>query len=175
MHKLDNETILLAFVALTALAILLQALILLAILVSVRKVAQTLQKDAEDMRASVRELRSAVVPFIDNSREVFARVAPRIEAVAIDVSELVYGVRVQAADIQDSATEILERLRVQTNRMDSMLTGALDAADRAGSYVATAVVKPMRQVSGVLASVRAVVQTLRSPAPERRQSSDRDR
>ena len=57
MPKLDNETILLAFVAVTGLAVLLQALILLAILVSVRKAARSIKEELED-------LRSAAMPVI---------------------------------------------------------------------------------------------------------------
>ncbi|HMD76215.1 MAG TPA: hypothetical protein VKG86_02455 [Terracidiphilus sp.] len=169
--KLDYQTILLALVVLTALAILLQTLILLAILISVRKTARALQKDAADLRA-------AVLPFIHDSREVFSRVAPKVESLATNSLQLIYGLRAQLAEVQYTTTEIVERVRIQTERLDSMLTRALDAVDRAGSYMAEAVLKPVRQVTGVLASVRAIVDSLRSPAPapgQTRSASDQDR
>ena len=171
MHtNLDNQTVLLAIVAISALAVLLQAFVLLAILFALRKLAKTLQNDVEEMRATVFEVRAAVLPILDNSRQILTNLTPRIEAVATDVSELVYRLRAQATEIQFSTNEILERVRVQSSRVDSMLTRALDTADRAGAYVADSVVKPMRQVSGILASVKAVMGVLRSSGPARRPS-----
>jgi len=163
---------------LTALAIFLQALILFAIFLSVRKLARTLQQDSEELRASAQELRSAALPMIDNAREVFSRVAPKVELIAGDLSEVIYGMRVQSADMQSSAKELLEQVRIQSLRVDAMLTQALDAADRAGVYVAHAVVKPVRQISAVVASVRAVVEALRSSSPAHRRAGtggDRER
>jgi methyl-accepting chemotaxis protein len=162
--KFDNQTILLIVVAVSALAVLLQACILLAILLAVRKLARTLQQDAADVRATAVEVRNAVLPILETSRELLNRVAPRVENIATDASELFYALRVQASDIHYSATEILERVRVQTSRIDTMLTSALDTTDRVSAFVADAVAKPVRQFSGVLAGLRAVVETLRSPA-----------
>ena len=53
----------------------------------------------------------------------------------------------------------------QTVRVDTMLTGALDSVEKAGEYVTGAVNKSIRQANGILASIRAVVETLRGPAP----------
>ena len=169
MHiQLDNQTILLAFVAVTGLAVLLQAFVLLGILVSVRKSARALLKEAESMRASIMPVLSTALPILQETQEILIRIAPKVELVAADVSDLTYRLRIQAAEIQDSAAEIVERVRIQAARMDAMCTDGLDAVDRAGSYVAGAVLKPMRQVSGVLASVRAVVGSLRSTSRDHR-------
>jgi hypothetical protein len=46
--------------------------------------------------------------------------------------------------------------------VDAMLSSVLDAVDRAGSFLTNAVSKPARQLAGVLASVKAVVESLRS-------------
>jgi len=48
-----------------------------------------------------------------------------------------------------------------------MFTGVLDTADRAGTLVTAAVATPVRKLSGILASVKAVVETLRSYDPGR--------
>lgn len=161
MPKLDNETILLAFVAVTGLAVLLQAFILLAILVSVRKATRSIKEELED-------LRSAAMPVIYNTRDLFARLAPVVEDTVGDLSQIAHGLRVQTEEMQSSASEIIEKVRVQATRLDAMFTGVLDAIDRAGGFVAEAVSKPVRQLSALAASIKAIVESLRVPAPSPR-------
>ena len=144
MPNLDNQTIQLAIVAVTALALLLQTIFLLAILVTVRKTARSLKEEIED-------LRSSVMPIIYNTRDLLARVTPQVK-----------GMRVQTEDLQSSAREVVERLRAQASRVDAMLSSVLDAVDRTGDFLTEAVNKPVRQISGLLASVKAVVESLRA-------------
>jgi hypothetical protein len=83
---------------------------------------------------------------------------------------------VQAAEAEASVSEVLQRVRKQTNRIDEMITGLLNAADRAGDYVAGVVHGPVRQISGVLAAVKAIVESLRTPIPEAHETrTSRDR
>jgi len=172
MPNLDPQTVQLAIVAGVALALLIQTIVLLAILSTVRKAARGMREDFED-------LRSSVMPIIYNTRDLMTRVTPKVDAAAEDLAALAHGLRVQTADIQSSATEILDRLRRQSTRLDGMMSTVLDAIDRAGAFMTDSVAKPMRQLSGILASARAVVESLRNadPAPHAqppRNSSDPD-
>ena len=167
MPKLDNQTILLAFVAVTGLAVLLQAIILLAILVSVRKAARAVKEELED-------LRSAAMPVIYNTRDLFARLSPIVEDTVGDLSQIARGLRVQTEEMQSTAAEVIEKVRKQTTRLDSMFTSVLDAVDRAGGFVAEAVSKPVRQLSALAASIKAIVESLRVPPPPPRPGRTRD-
>jgi hypothetical protein len=73
-------------------------------------------------------------------------------------------------ELDQSTSEILEKLHRQTKRLDGMLSGALDQVDRAGEYVAEAVSGPVRQISAVLASIKAIVGALRTPSPASRRT-----
>ena len=184
MPKLDNDTFLLAFVAVTGLAVLLQAIILLAIFVTVRKAFRSIREEVEDLRSSVmpviyntRDLLTTSREFLADARELVTRVSPKIEAAATDLAEITHGLRVQSAEIQLSALEILDRVRRQSSRLDAMFSSLLDGIDRAGGFVAEVVSRPVRQISGVLACVKAVVGSLRAPETEGQpthSSSDRD-
>jgi len=140
MPNLDNQTIQLALVAAVALAMLIQAIVLFAALIALRKLAKSIRQEIDD-------LRSSVMPLIENTRNLLARVAPKIEQTASDLA---------------------------------LLTRALlDAVDRAGSFMADTVTKPMRQLSAFLASAKAVIESLRSTqgasrAEANRASSDND-
>ena len=155
MPKLDNQTIQLALIALIALAMLTQAFVLLAIFVAMRKAAKGIREQIEDLRFSI-------APVIENARDFFTRLAPKVEQTTDDLAALTRALRVQTADVQSAATEIVARARRQASRLDTMLSSALDAIDRANAFVTDAIAKPMRQVSAILASAKAVVESLRN-------------
>ena len=156
MAHLDPQTAQLIFAGVAALALLLQALVLLAIFFGVRKAVSTLREDFD-------ELRTSVTPFVKEAREVFTRVAPKIEQTSDDVAALTHTLRAQSEDLKATSADIIQKTRRQANRIDSMTTSVLDAADRAGTFVNDAVTKPMRQLTGIVASIKAVVDTLRTP------------
>ena len=155
MPKLDTQTLVLAVVAVTALAVLLQAIILLAIFIAVRKAARSLKEEAED-------LRSSLMPIIYNTRDLFTRLAPKVEATVTDVAEMTHGLRESSAEVRSTVAHVLVRVNRQANRVDGMLTSILDTIDRASGFVTDAVSRPMRQLSRLLASAKAIVESLRS-------------
>ena len=152
---MDHETIELAFVGIAALALLMQTIILLAIYLGVSKATKSMKEEIEDMRSSV-------MPIVDNTRELITRLSPKVEETVIDVAELAHGLRVHAAEVEVSLEEMLARVRKQTSRIDTMFSGTLDAVDHASTFVAEAVSKPVRQLSGLLASFKAIVESLRA-------------
>ena len=158
MPKLDNQTIQLALVAAVALLMLFQMIVLLALFFVIRKAARSIREDVED-------LRSSVAPIIDNTRELITRLAPKIEQTTSDVAALSRSLRVQAADVQSAANEIVDRVRRQASRLDTMMSNVLDAVDRASVFVSDSVAKPMRQLSAILASAKAAIEALRTAEP----------
>jgi ABC-type transporter Mla subunit MlaD len=165
MQALNNETLMLAFVALTGIALSAQAIILLAIFLSLRKAAKSVQENIQELRASILPVVENSRDVIESTRDVIARLAPKVEAATHDVVEMVRILREKSDELDGSVSEILERLHRQSARLDGMLSGALDTVDRAGEYVAEAVSGPVRQISAVLASIKAIVGALRSPSP----------
>jgi hypothetical protein len=177
MHipKLDQETILLAFAAVTVLVLMLQTLLLLVVAVAVRKTAKSLRNEAENLRTSVMPviydardtlantqiILGSAQEFVTNAQSVLARLSPKVESATGDLAEIAQGLRVQTAEIQLSALEMMDRVRKQSIRLDEMCTSMLDTLDRAGGFVANAVSTPVRQVSRMLGTVKAVVESLR--------------
>ena len=159
MSKLDNQTIQLALFALVALAMLAQAIVMFAAFLVVRKAARTADEKFEAFQSSV-------TPLINNTRALVTRLTPKIEQTADDLAALTHSLRVQTADVQFAANEIITRARVQATRLDVMLSHVLDTLDRTGHFMSDVVNKPMRQFSAILASVKAVVESLRNGAPE---------
>jgi hypothetical protein len=158
MAKLDSQTVQLIIVAAVAVTMLLQAVVLLAIFNTLRKAAQSIREDVE-------ELRTSVLPVIDDVKELLVQTKPKIEAAAVDIAAMSHNLRKQTADVQVAANGVIERIQHQSIRIDTMLTRVLDAVDRTTGFMTDSVTKPMRQIAGLLASAKAIVETLRSDSP----------
>jgi uncharacterized protein YoxC len=156
MSNPESQIYLLVIAGLIALALLLQAFALLAIFFGLRKAASSLREQLD-------EVRSSMMPFYKDARDVFVRVAPKIEETTTDLAALAHTLRTQSDDVKSVTAEIIKSTRRQAVRIDSMATNVLDAADRAVAFTSESVVKPMRQISGILAAAKAVLDVLRSP------------
>lgn len=161
MPNLNNPTILIAILAVTGAAVVLQTLILFALYLTARKAARTLGTAAGELRESALPTLKTTREFLERSRVVLDSIAPNIESGAKDFAEIAGKVRAQTDTAQSTITEIVDRVRSQAERLDHQLTSALDAVDRASEYVNQAVVGPMRQLSNLLAGVRAGMNSLR--------------
>ncbi len=163
---INNQTLQLLLVALIALAMAVQAIVLMVAVAAMRKATKS-------MADKIEEFRSSVVPLVDKTRDLVTRVAPRIEGTVDDLAVLTSALRRQTSDVQAAADDIVSRARRQASRIDQLLTNVLDALERAGVFMADTVQKPMRQVTALMASAKAVVESLRnsSPAPASRSQS----
>ena len=175
MAKLDNQSIQLLLFAAVAVALVFQTIVLFTLFLVLRKTAKTITRQLEEMRTSVRPIIENVIPIVENTRDLLARVTPRIVETSGDIAALTKSLREQTADVQTAATEIMARVRTQSGRIDSLLSSTLDALERATGFMTETLTKPMRQFGALLTSAKAVVESLRTsePAPrsQRNQSS----
>ena len=170
MPKLDSQTIQLIIIAVAASAVVMQAIVLVAILFSLKKATISIQ-------AEIKELRSSITPLLFNLRDFLTRVAPRIEETTNDVADIVHGSKKKIAAMEITINDILSRLHSQTSRVDGMISGMLDSVDRVGGYVTDVVAKPVRQISALLSAGKAIIDALSVPAPQTRptaRTTDRD-
>jgi ABC-type transporter Mla subunit MlaD len=156
MPHFDPQTLQIVVAGVVAGTLLLQVILLVVILFGVRKAAAAVREDLNEIRASV-------TPLIKQSHELLVRVGPRIESTTDDLAVITHSLREQTTSVQATVTDISERTRHQAGRVDFMVTSALDKVDRAGAIVNDTVAKPLRQVTGILAALRAVVENLRTP------------
>jgi hypothetical protein len=163
MPNLDLQTTELIIVAAVAVTMLLQAILLLATFIVMRKTIRSLHDEFDETRAAMTRLMEKAEPVVEGTRSFLANTAPKIESTVTDLAAVAQKLRAQTDDVQAAAGEIIERTRRQGARIDSMMTKTLDTVDRAAGFVTDSVSKPMRQLSAVLASAKAVVDSLRGP------------
>jgi hypothetical protein len=156
---LSTENLLVTFVGITGAAVLLQAIILVAIFVSLRKTARAAKEGTDDIKATV-------LPMIVTTRELIERVTPQIVMIATGVSELTDLLKRESRGVSLSASEIMQRVNRQTERLDAMLTTGLNSMERAGAVVETAIAAPVRQANGIVAAIKAMISTYQATEPK---------
>jgi len=162
MADANVQITLLIILAAVALSMLIQAFAVLAAFFVARKTINKLQGELNETRAKVMGLMDKAEPIIENTREFLVRATPKIEAAIADVTEVTQKMRAESKDVQVAANELIERARRQGARVDTMMTKTFDTVERAAGFMTHAVAKPMRQLSAVMASAKAVVETLRN-------------
>lgn len=153
---MDKLTI---FIALVALAILLQAGFLFGMLMALRR----LQRVAE-------EFRGRALPIVEQGRELMVDIAPKLRQIggnAVDISEVV---KLQAHDVAKTLTALNHKARVQIDRADGMINNTMSKAERTADSVQQAVMSPVRKVNGVIAAVVAAVDSYRGVERSSRRS-----
>ncbi len=158
MQKLDSQTVQLIIVAAVARTMLMQAIVLLAIFGAVRKAVQAMRQDID-------ELRTSMVPVLDTVKDLLAHTGPKLEETISDLAAMSHNLRRQTADIQVTANGLIDRVNKQSVRVDSLLTKIFDGVDRTTGFVTETVNKPARQLAGMLASVKAIIESLRGDYP----------
>lgn len=151
----NTETLLTIFVGLTAVAVLLQACVLIGIFVSMRKSAKLIT-DATD------ELKTTILPMIHLTQQLVERISPQVVTVTEGMADLTNTLRKETTGIHISPAAVINGIKRQTQRIDSMLTTGLDRLERVGVALESTVITPVRQVNGVLAAIKATVETYRS-------------
>lgn len=179
MH--DTNTILIALVAVYGVSVLLQICVLVGLAILALRAMKMAKEYAEEARKYALEMSPKVLPVLEAShhtlesaKALIVRLEPKLDAAAGDLAEITRAAREETAHIKASIDEITERVRRQSERVDGMTTSTLNSVDRIGHFLNEAVNTPMRQASGVLAAARAVVDTLRTPSPQRRPAPDEE-
>jgi uncharacterized protein YoxC len=167
----STEMTLTILVAVIAVGGLIQLIILFAVFLVFRKGMKVAGEYATEMQ-------SHIVPLLEQSRtlfkttnEIIGRLEPKLETAATDLAEMAHIAKTEARKMQESADEIAERVRRQAARVDGMTTDVLNGIDRAGQLVSQAVTVPLRQISGIAAAAKAIIETFRAPAPRGRARS----
>lgn len=142
---MDNN-LLTTFIAVTAGAVVLQALIMIALYFAVRK-------STAKMEALATEVHSKAVPAIDTVQNLAIELRPKIETIATNVSESTNLVRNQLARIDATLTDALDRTRLQVIRADELLNRTMDKVEDTTEIVHKTVVSPLRQVNGLMTAL----------------------
>jgi hypothetical protein len=134
------------FIALTGIAVLLQAGVLVAIFV-------VLKKTSAKMEALAEEVKVKALPTIAQAEAMLTEIRPKVEAIAEQVQDSTAMVRDQVERVDAAVNDVVDRARLQIIRADELFTRTLDRVERTSDIVHKTVISPVRQISGLMQGV----------------------
>jgi hypothetical protein len=141
------------FVGVTAAAVVIQAGILVALFVAVKK-------STSRMEALATEVKTKVIPTVDTAQSMLVEWRPKIDTIASNVSETTTVVRGQVERLDATVTDIVDRTRLQVIRADELLNRTMDRIEETSDVVHRTVVSPVRQLSGIIQGLTAGLEFL---------------
>ena len=136
-----DDNLLKIFIAVTAFAVALQALVLVALYLAVRKSTAKM-----------------ALPTIETVQNLLIELRPKLEVLTTNVSESSTMVRNQLARIDATLTDAIDRTRLQVIRADELLNRTMDKVEDTTEFVHKTVVSPLRHVNGLMAAISTGVE-----------------
>lgn len=134
------------FIALTGVAVLLQAGVLLAMYIAMRK-------SSERIEAIANEVKTKVLPTVDQAQEMLTELRPKIAVIVDNIEGATTVVRSQVQRADATVNDVMDRARLQIIRGDELLTRTLDRVEQTTEIVQKTVVSPIRQLSGLMQGI----------------------
>ncbi len=152
------------FSIVSAIALVVQVVILTALLFQMRRTTDNLNR-------LMTELQSRVGPILTRLQIMLDDTQPKISSMVNDASHIVYLARGQAQKVDRVFTEAADRLRGQLLHADRILTGTMEAMEEAGSQIKHSFWRPVQKASALVQGIKVGLDLLRS----RRRSASRSR
>ena len=134
------------FVFLTGIAVLLQAGVLLAMYLAMRK-------SSERVEALAAEVKTKLMPSIDQAQEIMTEFRPKLGVIISNIQDTSSLVHSQVQRVDATVTDVVDRMRLQVIRADELLTRTMDRVEQTSEVVQKTVVSPVRQISGLMQGI----------------------
>ena len=149
-----TESLLLILVALIAVAMVVHAICLIVFVMSFRRISSRVEvlldqvsRDAQPVLHSAREL-------LTDGREKFNAISKNL----LEISGMVKG---QVTRLDGMLTDASQQARLQFIRLDQLLTDTISRMEETSETVRRTILGPVREISAILAGLRATLDFLR--------------
>ena len=143
------------FVIVTAVAVVVQEIVLVTLFLQCRRTAARVEETIADLNARLTPILSRVQIMVED-------ISPRVSGIVSDAAELTRLARGQAQKVDRILTETIERLRLQLIHVDQILTGAMETIEEAGSRMRDTVWGPVVKASAMIRGIQSGLEFLRA-------------
>jgi hypothetical protein len=151
------------FIIATAVAVLIQACILVALFLVVRKTTGRVE-------ALATEVKTKALPTMETAQAMLVELRPKVNEIVTNVDQSARMARAQMERLDATVSDVVDRARLQVIRADELVNRTLDRVEETSDMVHRTVVSPIRQVAGVLQGLSAGLEFFLGR--KRRQSRD---
>jgi methyl-accepting chemotaxis protein len=148
-----NSKLLMVFVAMVAIALIVQAIALIAMAVGAAKARKRGLEIVEEIRAKV-------MPVLDHTHSFIQDTAPKVKIITENLVETSHLVRAKAQEFDATASDLNSKTRAQMARVDGMVTSVLNTTAEISETVQRGIKIPLREVSGVVNGLKAGLDVL---------------
>ncbi len=146
-----NDSLLGIFIAVTAVAVVIQAGILVGLYLAVRK-------STAKMEALATQVTNKALPTMETVQAMLVEIRPKLDVMTVNLSESSTLVRNQLARVDATLTDALDRTRLQVIRADELLNRTMDRVEETSDAVHKTVISPLRQVNGLMSAISTGVE-----------------
>jgi uncharacterized protein with PIN domain len=146
---MDNQTLLIVltiFVAVAAIALLIQMGTMLALYLAVRK-----------MQTQVMSIWPEVEKIIGVTRRITENVEKQVEKIGATSSEILATTKQQVHKIDELLNDATTRAKVQIERAEMVLDDTMGRAQETVSILQRTVLRPIRELNGLMAGIRTSI------------------
>jgi hypothetical protein len=151
------------FIIATAVAVIIQAGILVALFVVVRKTTDRVE-------ALATEVKTKALPTMETAQAMLVELRPKVNEIVTNVDQSARIARAQMERLDATVSDVVDRARLQVIRADELVNRTLDRVEETSDMVHRTVVSPIRQVAGVMQGLSAGLEFFLGR--KRRQSRD---
>ena len=148
-----NSKLLMVFVGMVAVALIVQAIALIAMAVGAAKA----RKRGLEI---VEEVRLKLMPIMDNTHNFIQDNAPKVKIITENFVETSHVIRSKAQEFDVTASDLNAKTRAQAARVDGIVTSALNTTTDVAETIQRGIKIPLREVSGIINGVKAGLDVL---------------
>jgi hypothetical protein len=134
------------FIFLTGLAVMLQAGILLAMYLAMRRSTALMESLAT-------EVKTKVMPTVEQAEAMLTEISPKLQIIADNLQESTTMLLDQVERVDATVKDVVDRGRLQIIRADELLSRTLDRVEQTSDMVHNTVISPVRQLSGLMQGI----------------------
>jgi hypothetical protein len=142
-----HEWVLTIFVAVTAIAVVTQVVILLAVSRALVQLARTMERIQNSFEQEVN-------PVLHAFNELVTAASGPTRKILTNLAETSEILRVRAQSADALAAEVIERARAEVIRADQFITGSLEMMERATEAVERGIMVPVKEITALVAGLR---------------------
>jgi methyl-accepting chemotaxis protein len=153
-----DDNLLRIFIAVTSIAVLIQAGILFGLFLTVRKSTAKMEAIAEEVKGKAMPLIQTVQASVVELRPQIEEITAKVAEISANVADSTTTVKNQVNRIDATITDTVDRARLQVIRADELLSKAIDKVEETTEAVQRTVTSPLRQVNGIVAAIHTGVE-----------------
>src|SRR5580698_4404439 len=131
-----NENLIILFIAITGAAVVLQAGLLAAMYLAMRKSTSRFEALAE-------EVRTKALPALETSHSMLTELRPKFQTISDNLMDTTSTVLAQVQRLDATVNDVVDRARLQVIRTDELVTRTLDRVEATSDLVEKTVVSPV--------------------------------